>query len=94
MAAETSFRSLSAAVATGVGLTWNPRYENREYATFQLTIATTATVNLEGRLAPDQPWVVIATYTVSTADRAAKFPEMRFNVTAWTSGAVTGDFYG
>lgn len=89
------FRSLDGVTAIGAGATWNPtNKENLDWLLCQVEIVTTATVDIEGRLAPDMPWVVLKTFTASGAERISGFPEMRANCSDWTAGAVTADFYG
>lgn len=102
MAIEGATRLAKAQVATGHGtvdgatVTAQPLGAKRGVGShprsgiFQVVIATTATVTIEGRLdnSGTAPWVVIATFTVSGAQAVELFTFMRANVTAWTSGNV------
>lgn len=99
LGSEGAIRLTTAQVATGVGNGGNagivfPIGAKRGVGTrsrsgiFQVSIATTATVNIEGRCDPAAPWVVIATLSASGAQAVELFREMRLNVTAWTAGNV------
>jgi hypothetical protein len=60
---------------------------------FQVDFAGTATAAIEGRLTDAASWTNIATILSTDASKAkvvALMPQMRMNVTAWTSGAVSG----
>lgn len=58
---------------------------------FQVNISGTATVALEGRINSNHDWEVINTYTSSSLENVTITPEMRVNVTAYTSGAIYAD---
>lgn len=55
---------------------------------FQIEISNTATVKLQGRMSSDYSWEDLNTYTSSTSENVTLFPEMRVNVTAYTSGNI------
>lgn len=60
---------------------------------FQVGFAGTATATLEGSLSEDAGWTLIASILSTDSAKAkvvALMPRMRMNVTAHTSGAVTG----
>lgn len=60
---------------------------------FQVEFGGTATATLEGRLTDQASWTTIAAILSTDSSKAkvvALMPQMRMNVTAWTSGAVTG----
>lgn len=59
------------------------------YGLFQGEISDTATLILQGRLSPAAPWATVASLTESGAVVVTMFPEMRANVTAYTSGTVS-----
>lgn len=55
--------------------------------TLVVDISATGSVELQGRISPDAPWVVLATVNTAGATStniARMFPEMRANVTANT----------
>lgn len=58
---------------------------------FQINISNTATVALEGRFNSNHDWEVINTYTASTVENVTIMPEMRVNVTSYTSGTIYAD---
>ena len=57
---------------------------------YEITIATTATAQIEGRISAAHGWVIIGASTTVTAGGVLTvvMPEMRLNVTAWTAGDV------
>ena len=57
---------------------------------YQITIETTATAQIEGRMSSAHAWIIIgASVTASAAGiLTVVMPEMRLNVTAWTAGDV------
>jgi hypothetical protein len=57
---------------------------------YQITIGTTATAQIEGRMSADHAWFIIGASTTSTEAGVLTvvMPEMRVNVTAHTSGDV------
>lgn len=57
-------------------------------AVVQIDGITTATVKIEGRLDSSMDWVVLWTATADDAKVLTLFPEMRVNVTAYTSGTI------
>ena len=61
---------------------------------YQITIETTATAQIEGRISAAHDWVIIgASVTASAAGiLTVVMPEMRLNCTAWTAGDVDGSF--
>lgn len=80
---------LDGVAATGASTTRNVQnYDASEYGIFQATISGTATVTIEGRLDRLHDWVVVDTFTASDASRITLFPEMRANVTSYSSGTV------
>lgn len=78
----------SAVAATGAQAAVTPPYKGNAEAVFQVEITGTATVDLEGRVSPSAPWVMIHQSTASEIKAVVPVPEMRVNVTAYTSGAV------
>ena len=50
---------------------------------------TDATVQIQGRIQGDLDWVTLATFTSDNAQSIMLFPEMRINVSAYTSGTIT-----
>lgn len=90
----TVVKIVDAAVATGGGAVSYMQKHSQNNPTnigvVQFEITGTATVNLEGRLDALAPWVVIATFTTSGAQAVTQFPQMRGNVTSWSSGVVNG----
>lgn len=64
-----------------------PYIESGDYGVAQVEITNTATVNLQGKLHTDMPWVTIKAFTASGAERFTVMPLMRFNTTI-TSGNV------
>lgn len=67
--------------------------EHRDaYVLAQVEITGTATVQIQGRLSSDYSWVPLTETADITADgvfQVIACPEMRFEVTAYTSGTVT-----
>jgi hypothetical protein len=56
---------------------------------YEITIATTATAQIEGRISSAHGWVIIGASTTATEGGVLQaYPEMRLNVTAWTAGDV------
>lgn len=92
--AATVIQILTAAAATGGGAVQNMQRHSKNNPTnigvVQFEITGTATATLEGRATPTAPWVTICTFTASGAQAISQFPQMRGNVTAYTSGAVNG----
>ena len=55
----------------------------------QIDGISTATVQVQGRLEGNLDWVTVATFTSDNAQSIMLFPEMRINVSAYTSGTIT-----
>jgi hypothetical protein len=57
---------------------------------YQITIETTATAQIEGRISAAHEWVIIGASVTGTAAGllSVAMPEMRLNCTAWTAGDV------
>jgi len=57
---------------------------------YEITIETTATAQIEGRISAAHDWIIIgASVTASAAGiLSVVLPEMRLNCTAWTAGDV------
>lgn len=57
---------------------------------YEITIAGTATAQIEGRISADHGWVIIGASTASTAGGllTVVMPEMRLTATVWSSGDV------
>ena len=51
---------------------------------------STATVQIQGRLEGSLGWVTVATFITDDAKSIMLFPEMRANVSAYTSWTITG----
>jgi hypothetical protein len=54
----------------------------------QAKVAGTATVKLQGRMSSAFDWVDLATFTASGSSEVFLMPEMRYSITAWSSGGV------
>ena len=88
---------LDAVEATGGSAVYYPRHKTAGgTGTFQVEITGAATVKCQGRADSEAPWVDIAEYDaddMNADDSAATWvtlmPEMRANVSAYTSGAVS-----
>jgi len=57
----------------------------------QVEITGTATVDIEGRLNDNLPWVQLNQVTASAIVPLAACPQVRVNVTAYTSGIVNSE---
>lgn len=81
---------LNAAVAAGAGDAYAVRKCDRSTTrNVQFTVAGTASVKLQGRMQADAAWVDLGTAaTASGVQAILLMPEVRANVTSWTSGAV------
>lgn len=75
--------------ATGAGDVANPK-SHADTGLVQIDISGAATVQIQGRLASDLDWIDLldADATASTLKVIAACPEMRANVSAYTSGTV------
>ena len=65
------------------------RHRGEDGGLVQVEITGAATVVLQGRAAPDAPWVDVFTTTVSAASGVMLFPQMRAIVSARTSGNIS-----
>ena len=50
---------------------------------------TSATVQIQGRLEGSMSWVTLVTFTSDNAQSIMLFPQMRVNVSVYSSGSVT-----
>lgn len=64
--------------------------EGNKTGVFQVKIGV-ATVALEGRFNGNHDWETINTYTSSTVENVTIMPEMRVNITEYTSGNTYAD---
>ena len=69
-------------------------YLTHELATKQSGIVqvegiTSATVQIQGRLEGSMSWVTLVTFTADNAQSIMLFPEMRVNVSVFSSGSIT-----
>lgn len=80
---------------TGAGTTYNIQTDGPRNveAPFQVTIAATATVAIEGSL-DNTTFVSLASFTATGAAMVALFPYMRANITSFGSGAVKAMLLG
>lgn len=85
-------RILTAAVATGDGSTLTVRADCRGYPRLvRTTLAGTASVQLWGRMDANDTWFALGTaFTASGVQAISLPPLVKFTVSAWTSGAVSG----
>lgn len=76
--------------SAAAGDTFSPQLEGARARSevVQVKVSGTATVQLQGRLSSDFDWEVIKEYTASGVDEITVMPEMRAEVTAYTSGGV------
>lgn len=58
------------------------------YGLVQVKITGVATVDIEGRINSSFPWKTITSFTGSDASEIVLFPEMRANVSSYSSGTV------
>ena len=88
---------LAAVVATGASSGYAVSRKANGEGSFQVDIAGVATVAIQGRVEPSADWVTLRTVDQDDVDSTSKaladglqlLPQMRANVTAWTSGAVS-----
>lgn len=76
--------------ATGAQTAVKPldqRYRT-EVGVFQVTGITTATVVLQGRVSADHDYQTVASLTADGIVSVNLLPDMRVNVTAYTSGTI------
>lgn len=66
-----------------------PSSDHRDFILTQIEITGTATVEIQGRLNSDYSWIPIHTATASESKLIARYPQMRAEVTAFTSGACS-----
>ena len=74
------------------GLVASPVYQSaanssKDDCVFQIEIQGAATVQVQGRVSPNMPWVVIDTISASDIKPYARLPQMRLNITS-NSGTV------
>ena len=55
----------------------------------QVAISGAATVKLQGRLSSTYGWVDLATFTASGWQEVTLMPEVRYNISEYTSGSVS-----
>jgi len=60
----------------------------------QVEIEGTATVEVYGRMSSSFTWQLLKTYTASGADIVGAFPQMKADISAWTSGNVSAALTG
>lgn len=80
---------LSAVAATGASSTIEPTVNRQEIGYAQVQITGTATVTIDVKVHSDAPWVTAYTFTASGMAECPRCAQMRFNVTSYTSGAVS-----
>ncbi len=83
--------ALEAVTASGAGAALSFQLGPKEGACAIVTGITTATVAIQGRISPTAPWVTLGTPLTADGlyDIPHAMPEMRANVTAYTSGTIT-----
>jgi len=86
----TAEQVLSVTSATS-GSTFVPRRNNAS-SLCQIEITGTATACVKGRASSNAPWAVLATRSVSSAVIVPAMPEMKVEVTSYTSGTVNAWF--
>lgn len=80
---------LAAVAATGESATVEPNVNRQEIGYAQVEITGTATVTMDIKVHSDAPWVTAYTFTSSGIAQCPRCAQMRFNVTSYTSGAVS-----
>lgn len=80
---------LNAVAATGASTTFEPNVNRQEVGYAQVYITGTATVTLDIKVHSDAPWVTAQTFTSSAVAQVPRCAQMRFNVSSYTSGAVS-----
>lgn len=80
---------LSAVAVTGASSTIEPSVQRQEVGYAQVEITGTATVTIDVKVHSDAPWVTAYTFTASGMAECPRCAQMRFNVSSYTSGAVS-----
>jgi len=60
----------------------------------QVEIEGTAQVDVYGRMSSSFTWQLIKSYTASDADIVGAFPQMKADISSWTSGNVSAAITG
>lgn len=65
------------------------KHQNRIEGVAQVDISDTATVEIQGRMAPGGTWITLATFTETDAARVVMMPFMRAEVTSYSAGTIS-----
>jgi hypothetical protein len=84
---------LSAAAAVSTGTTVHPGTvrTGKAQTAVQVSITGTATVKVYGRTSANMPWIELASFTASGQQLVNLFPDMKADVTAFTSGTCSAE---
>ena len=70
-------------------LPWVARQQEPLGFAVQVEISNTASVQIQGRLSDDHGWTILDTLTASGIKFYSTIPQLRLEVSAFTSGTVT-----